>query len=104
MLAARGSPAPARGSPDGVNGNLNQADPTQDWQVRQRLLKKNPELNALHVDLVRSGMMSEEEFWEGREVGQDPHILHTLDISDRYDSVPVYASGGGHSDHPSLWS
>lgn len=27
----------------------------------------NPDLYALHTDLVRTGAMSEEEFWEGRE-------------------------------------
>lgn len=42
-------------------------DPTKDWQVRQRLLKKNPDLLNLHIELVRTGQISEEEFWEGRE-------------------------------------
>lgn len=42
-------------------------DPTKDWAVRQRLLKKNADLRQLHIDLVRTGQISEEEFWEGRE-------------------------------------
>jgi transcription initiation factor TFIIH subunit 1 len=28
----------------------------------------NPELGALHRDLVMSGQITEAEFWEGREV------------------------------------
>lgn len=44
-----------------------QVDPTKDWTLRSRLLKKNAELNALHTELVRTGQISDEEFWEGRE-------------------------------------
>ena len=43
-------------------------DPTKDLAVRKKILMDNPDLYALHVDLVRGGAMSEEEFWEGREV------------------------------------
>ena len=72
VRAAHGSPVINGVSSQGeVNGEA-QPDPSKDWQVRQRLLKKNPDMNALHVDLVRSGMMSEEEFWEGREVCSFP--------------------------------
>ena len=43
-------------------------DAVKDWTVRSRLLKKNAELNALHTELVRTGQISDDEFWEGREV------------------------------------
>ncbi|KAI0768370.1 hypothetical protein BC629DRAFT_1535963 [Irpex lacteus] len=49
----------ARGSP--VN------DPTNDFQLRKRVLLSTPDLAALHRELVVGGQISESEFWEGRE-------------------------------------
>ena len=60
--SARDSPAP------GASVGVAQRDPTKDLAVRKKILMDNPDLYALHVDLVRGGAMSEEEFWEGREV------------------------------------
>lgn len=53
----------ARGSP--VN------DPTNDFQLRKRVLLSTPDLAALHRELVVGGQISESEFWEGREVCLD---------------------------------
>ncbi|KAI0093026.1 hypothetical protein BDY19DRAFT_882431 [Irpex rosettiformis] len=49
----------ARGSP--VN------DPTNDFQLRKRVLLSTPDLATLHRELVVGGHISESEFWEGRE-------------------------------------
>lgn len=38
-----------------------------DFELRLRVLRKNPGLKALHRDLVRGKQLSEEDFWEGRE-------------------------------------
>jgi transcription initiation factor TFIIH subunit 1 len=44
------------------------SDPTSDYQLRIRVLLNNPELAALHRELVMSRHITENEFWEGREV------------------------------------
>jgi transcription initiation factor TFIIH subunit 1 len=61
----RASPAP--GSSANPAPAAGPTDPTKDWTLRQRLLKTNPELLNLHIELVRTGQITEEEFWEGRE-------------------------------------
>lgn len=40
----------------------------EDWELHKRVLVKNPQLAALHYELVQSGQITDEEFWEGREV------------------------------------
>lgn len=72
-MSGRASPAPASPGPSGAASGAAGAaasanDPTKDFQIRQKILNKNPELMNLHVELVRTGQISEEEFWEGREV------------------------------------
>ncbi|KAI0318258.1 hypothetical protein OF83DRAFT_1057189 [Amylostereum chailletii] len=42
-------------------------DPVNDFRLRKKVLLKNPELAALHRELVMSAQISESEFWEGRE-------------------------------------
>lgn len=44
------------------------SDPTADYQLRIRVLLGNPELAALHRELVMSRQITEDEFWEGRQV------------------------------------
>lgn len=44
------------------------------FDVYQKVLTKNPELADLHHVLVQSGQITEQEFWEGREVS----ILYML--------------------------
>ena len=44
------------------------ADPSSDFQLRIRVLLSNPELAQLHRELVLSRQITENEFWEGREV------------------------------------
>ena len=43
-------------------------DPTSDFRLRKKVLMSNPELGALHRELVMSGQITEAEFWDGREV------------------------------------
>ena len=43
-------------------------DPTNDFRLRKKVLRSNPELAALHRELVIGGQITEVEFWEGREV------------------------------------
>lgn len=43
-------------------------DPARDFRLRKTVLLGNPDLAALHRELVFGGQISEAEFWEGREV------------------------------------
>jgi transcription initiation factor TFIIH subunit 1 len=43
-------------------------DHTNDFKLRKKVLVNNPDLAALHKDLVISGQITEAEFWDGREV------------------------------------
>lgn len=44
-------------------------DPATDVRLRKTILMSDPELGALHRELVAvSGQLSEAEFWAGREV------------------------------------
>ncbi|KIY74448.1 hypothetical protein CYLTODRAFT_416282, partial [Cylindrobasidium torrendii FP15055 ss-10] len=42
-------------------------DPARDFRLRKTVLLGNPDLAALHRELVFGGQISEAEFWEGRE-------------------------------------
>ncbi|KAK7692566.1 hypothetical protein QCA50_004196 [Cerrena zonata] len=42
-------------------------DPTTDFRLRKKVLVSTPELAQLHRELVMTGQISENEFWEGRE-------------------------------------
>ncbi|KAF5351862.1 hypothetical protein D9756_007575 [Leucocoprinus leucothites] len=42
-------------------------DPANDFKLRKKVLMGNPDLAALHKDLVISGQITEAEFWDGRE-------------------------------------
>ena len=45
-----------------------------DYQLRKRVLLNSPELANLHRELVMTGRITENEFWDGREVHKyDPH-------------------------------
>ncbi|KII92831.1 hypothetical protein PLICRDRAFT_89359 [Plicaturopsis crispa FD-325 SS-3] len=46
-------------------------DAANDFRLRKRVLLGNPELAALHRQIVMSGQITEAEFWEHRE-----HLLH----------------------------
>ena len=43
-------------------------DPTSDFRLRKKVLLSMPDLAALHRELVLGGQITENEFWEGREV------------------------------------
>lgn len=43
-------------------------DAARDFRLRKTVLLSNPELTALHRELVIGGHITEAEFWEGREV------------------------------------
>ena len=44
------------------------SDPASEFRLRKKVLLSNPELGALHRDLVMTGQITEAEFWDGREV------------------------------------
>ena len=44
------------------------SDPTSDFRLRKKVLLSTPELAQLHRELVMGGHITENEFWEGREV------------------------------------
>ncbi|KAL1728800.1 hypothetical protein EV714DRAFT_274260 [Schizophyllum commune] len=46
-------------------------DPAVDFRIRKKVLLANPDLAALHRELVMTRQITEAEFWEGRE-----HLLH----------------------------
>jgi transcription initiation factor TFIIH subunit 1 len=50
-------------------------DPVHDFRIRKKVLVKTPELAALHRELVVSGQITETEFWEGREVRDQPTFV-----------------------------
>lgn len=52
-----------RGSTPVIPGN----DSASDFRLRKKVLMSNPDLGALHRDLVMSGQITEAEFWDGRE-------------------------------------
>lgn len=62
-------------SSDGRTPIIPGSDPTSDFRLRKKVLLTNPELGALHRDLVMSGQITEAEFWEGREVSASPDAL-----------------------------
>lgn len=43
-------------------------DPVNDFKLRRKVLMGDPDLAALHKDLVIGGQITEAEFWDGREV------------------------------------
>lgn len=47
-------------------------DPHADYRLRVKVLLANPDLSALHRELVMTGQISEDDFWDGRE-----HLLLT---------------------------
>jgi len=47
---------------------ITSSDPASDFRLRKKVLMSNPELGALHRDLVMSGQITEADFWDGREV------------------------------------
>ncbi|KAG1729203.1 uncharacterized protein EDB91DRAFT_1159997 [Suillus paluster] len=46
---------------------LSGTDAATDFRLRKKVLLSNPELLALHKELVMSGHITESEFWDGRE-------------------------------------
>jgi hypothetical protein len=58
VSVARGSPTPGPGTP------LSQ----EDFRLRKKVLMAHPELATLHRELVMTGQITENEFWESRQV------------------------------------
>lgn len=48
---------------------LSGQDAATEFRLRKRVLLANPDLLALHKELVMGGQITEAEFWDGREVG-----------------------------------
>ncbi|KAI3618609.1 transcription factor tfiih complex subunit tfb1 [Moniliophthora roreri] len=51
----------------GVSPIIPGSDPAADFRLRKNVLLSNPDLAALHRELVIGGHITESEFWEGRE-------------------------------------
>ena len=73
----------ARGTPALIGGEAG-----QDFELRKKVLRDNPELGALHKDLVMTGQITEAEFWDGREVSNTvkadfhrPDPIHSICFS-----------------------
>jgi transcription initiation factor TFIIH subunit 1 len=68
-LSVQHSPLPAISRATSVSSDHTPGpDVLSDFRIRKKVLVKDPELAALHRDLVVSGQITESEFWEGREV------------------------------------
>ena len=61
MDSGEGTPGP------GSDGLPKKAKPAY-WKLREKVLRKQPTLELLHRELVMGKQITEEEFWEGREV------------------------------------
>lgn len=60
------TPAPAgRAAAPGPNGTTYDEE---EIGLRKGVLSKNPTLKSLHRDLVIAGLVSDEDFWDGRQV------------------------------------
>lgn len=56
-------------------------DPAADFRLRKTVLVSNPDLGALHRELVIGGQITEAEFWDGREVRHAPAVVSLPDTS-----------------------
>lgn len=63
-MSRAASVSSGRGSTPVIPGN----DSASDFRLRKKVLIADPDLGALHRDLVMSGQITEAEFWDGREV------------------------------------
>ena len=69
--SARSGPSVSRATSVSSNDRASSVAPpgaSDDFRLRKKVLVKNPDLAALHKELVMSGQITESEFWEGREV------------------------------------
>lgn len=70
-VAGKTSEKATEGNVDGVATPIDKgkgrANGQSIFQLRRKVLVEDQALAALHAELVRSAMISEEEFWEGRE-------------------------------------
>jgi len=63
------TPDTAPGTPSAMVAGAGARRPqTQLGKIRLRVLRKNPTLKMLHTELVLAKEITEEEFWDGREV------------------------------------
>jgi len=66
----------APGTPSAVAGGIRRPQ-TQMGKIRLRVLRKNPTLKMLHTELVLAKEITEEEFWDGREVSYSTPDTHS---------------------------
>jgi hypothetical protein len=62
------TPRPISATSDSRASSTSANDVTSDYRLRKRALLSSPELAALHRELVMTGQITENEFWDGREV------------------------------------
>lgn len=77
-----------------------------DYQLRKRVLLNSPELATLHRELVMAGQITENEFWDGREVHKYNLYRLLTFVSDcfRHEAFTVRAGGHGKSKEREIWS
>jgi len=73
----------APGTPSAVAGGVRRPQ-TQMGKIRLRVLRKNPTLKMLHTELVLAKEITEEEFWDGREVSYPTQGSHGKLINRHY--------------------
>lgn len=103
----RPSPSPYSRSPSSApsrNGGK------YSFEVYQKVLTKTPELAELHRELVESGQITEQEFWEGREVcnvleaAWDNKTLNLVAIhNSTCSTLKRQLPRKGKANHPRLW-
>lgn len=77
-----------------------------DFQLRKRVLLNSPELANLHRELVMTGKITENEFWDGREVHKyNPYRPVYTFVSDRFrhEAPIICASSHGKSEERKIW-
>ena len=62
------------------NGNGRQEKVLEEIKLRGMLLGSNKELLQLHRTLVRGGLITEEEFWESRQVNSTLFFLVLMQL------------------------
>ena len=77
-----------------------------DFQLRKRVLLNSPELATLHRELVMTGQITENEFWDGREVHKYNLYRFLTFVSDgfRHEASIVCTSGHGESEEREIRS
>lgn len=95
-----------------AGGSSNSKRPQmQNGKIKARVLRKNPNLKLLYTELVLAKEITEEEFWDGREVCTAFHTLRLPGHLSRHRGLTLMAtinvgitSGGRTGIFPETWA